>query len=53
VLADVWRSGVLGDQLFELVVELREADVMTAPLDHQFGSGLVKQSLGSVGPGGR
>jgi len=44
---------LLGDQLVELVVELREAEVMTAPVDHRFGAGLVKQSLSSVGPGGR
>jgi hypothetical protein len=43
-----------GDQLVELVVELRKADVMTAPLDHQFGTGICKQqSLGAVGLGGR
>jgi len=26
---------------------------MTAPLDHQFGTGVLKQALGSVGAGGR
>jgi len=42
VFAGVWRTGLWAISV-ELVVELRQADVITTPLDHQFDTGLLKQ----------